>query len=182
MIKHGMSKTRQYAIWVGMKNRCRYPRKNYSDKGIKVCDKWQTFEGFWGDMEEGYSDELQIDRIDGNGNYEKSNCRWVTPLEQSRNRDIVNLITYKGKTQSSFDWDEEKGLPRGTVRARIKYYGWSVEDAIEKPSLSKSAKNVSYDKVRDKWKAYKTIGGKRHDIGRFNTEKEALQAVKNFKQ
>lgn len=87
---HGMSDTRQYSIWTGMKTRCNnenvveYP--DYGGRGINYCPKWETFEGFWEDMEEGYSDLLTIERVDTNGNYEKSNCVWDTMKRQSHNR------------------------------------------------------------------------------------------------
>lgn len=87
---HGMSGTRPHRIWVGMKTRCDNERaREYSDyggRGISYCHKWKTFEGFWEDMKEGYSDDLTIDRVDTNGNYEKSNCQWSTYSEQAHHR------------------------------------------------------------------------------------------------
>lgn len=87
---HGMYGTRPYRIWTGMKTRCNNERvqeyPDYGGRGITYCDKWETFQGFWDDMEDGYSDTLTIDRVDTNGNYCKENCKWDTMKNQSHNR------------------------------------------------------------------------------------------------
>lgn len=89
---HGQTKSRLYRIWHNMKNRCFYTNSNcfddYGGRGIKVCDEWKnSFEKFqdWS-MSNGYSDNLTIDRINNDGNYEPSNCRWVSMKEQCSNR------------------------------------------------------------------------------------------------
>lgn len=90
-MKHGMSHTRLYRIWADMKTRC-LNRNNrwfshYGGRGITVCDDWLSFEPFmtWA-LNNGYSDTLTLDRIDNNGGYEPSNCRWATQQEQSLNK------------------------------------------------------------------------------------------------
>lgn len=87
---HGMYGTRPHRIWTGMKTRCDNPNvveyPDYGGRGITYCDKWKTFEGFWEDMAEGYSDILTIDRNNTNGNYEKSNCSWETMSVQGHHR------------------------------------------------------------------------------------------------
>ena len=89
---HGKSNTRLYRIWSCMKTRCYNEKwinyKNYGGRGIAICDDWRNdFQAFytWA-LSHGYSDTLTIDRIDVNGNYEPTNCRWITLKEQQSNR------------------------------------------------------------------------------------------------
>lgn len=95
-IKHGMSNTRLHRIWKAMHTRCYnsnfFAFKYYGGRGIKVCDEWlHNFQAFhdWS-MANGYQDNLTIDRIDANGNYEPSNCRWLTMAEQNQNKRAKN--------------------------------------------------------------------------------------------
>lgn len=100
-LKHGMSKSRLWRIWCGMRERCNNPNNNdyqyYGGQGISVCEEWANketgFETFcnWS-LNNGYSDKLIIDRINTNGNYTPTNCRWATRKEQSRNRNITIKI------------------------------------------------------------------------------------------
>ena len=87
---HGMHNTRQYQCWADMKTRCDSPKNKfysyYGGRGISYDPKWSTFEGFWEDMSEGYSDDLTINRRDNNGNYCKENCKWDTKCFQGHMR------------------------------------------------------------------------------------------------
>lgn len=133
--KHNKSGTRLYLIWNGMKQRCENENdttyKNYGARGITCCNEWQEFEPFyeWA-MAYGYQDNLSIDRIDVNGNYEPSNCRWVSRKEQDRNRRNTWNITFDGKTMCATDWEIELGFPKGTFYRRIKKLGWGIEKAF----------------------------------------------------
>ena len=138
-------------IFRSMKKRCYNPNhnqfKNYGARGIKLCDEWNDRElvkisGFrytkgylafkkWA-LENGYADNLTIDRIDVNGNYEPSNCRWVDWRTQNNNRRNNHYLTYKGKTQSMAEWCRELGLNYILICNRIRS-DWSVEKAFEKP-------------------------------------------------
>jgi len=131
-VKHGLYYHRVYKIYYGMLTRC-YDENNedYYQRGIEVCDRWRdSFEDFVSDMGLPPSNIHQIDRIDNDGNYEPSNCRWVTPKENNNNRRSSNLLTYDGKTQSVTLWADETGIGRSTISRRINQLGWSIEDAL----------------------------------------------------
>lgn len=134
-ISHGMSKTRQYRIWNGIKFRCEnvhskdYAR--YGGRGITLCKEWQSFENFWNDMKEGYSDNLTIDRIDNSKGYCKQNCRWVTAKAQCNNRRNNKVVTYQYKKYTVAELADKLGISRHLLYDRLKY-GWSIEKAVQK--------------------------------------------------
>lgn len=133
IIKHGLSKERIYNIWSNMINRCNNhldsSYKNYGGRGIAVCEEWKDIDFFveWANNN-GYQDTLTIDRIDVNGNYEPTNCRWVTFKEQANNKRNNVVVKFKGKTQTLKEWSEETGIPYGTLSTRISL-------GIEPPNL-----------------------------------------------
>ena len=114
---HGMSNTRLFRIWCGMKERCNNPNntryENYGGRGISVYEDWKDFLKFkeWAEKR-GYSDELSIDRIDVNGNYCPDNCRWIPMIEQSNNRTNSVYITINNKRATVADWQRKTGLSR----------------------------------------------------------------------
>lgn len=136
---HGESykKTRLHRIWVGLRSRCNsptnpdYPR--YGGRGISVSQEWDTYVNFkeWA-MKNGYSDELSIDRIDVNGNYEPSNCRWTTTSEQAINRRNNHFITYNGETHTVSEWASILGISEATLHSRLRA-GMNEDEALTKP-------------------------------------------------
>lgn len=116
---HNMSRTRLYHIWQGIKQRCLGQgevSKYYYGRGITYCPEWEEFENFkeWA-LSNGYTDELTIDRIDVNGNYEPDNCRWVSAKEQNRNKSTTVYLTLNGKTRSMGEWSELLNIPMSTM-------------------------------------------------------------------
>ncbi len=135
--KHGQAHSLTYRIWCGMKSRCYTSSatgyKWYGAKGIRVCAEWRdSFEVFLADMGTCPNGGYSIDRIDGSGNYEPSNCRWATLTEQANNRRSTRLITYNKKTLSMFQWSKLLGGSRGLVKHRINS-GWSDERSVSTP-------------------------------------------------
>lgn len=138
--KHGMHASRTYQIWEGMKRRCLNPTSGafhlYGGRGIQVCERWMEFKNFLHDMGE-VPAGLQIDRIDPNGDYEPSNCRWATDDEQRFNKRNSRLLTFQGQTKPLLHWCADLGLEPNTVWRRVRKSGWSVERALMTPGKSK---------------------------------------------
>lgn len=120
--KHGMFGTRIYRIWSGMIERCTNENskdyKNYGARGIRVCERWLDFKNFYEDNKEKYADNLTIDRIDVNGDYRKSNCRWVTMDEQAGNKRNTIYIEHQGKKLRLEEWSKITGISRGALYQR----------------------------------------------------------------
>lgn len=136
---HGMTGKRIYRIWKNMKSRCNWGSKDsvnfrrYQGRGITVCDEWKVFEVFlqWA-LDNGYQDDLTIDRIDNDGSYSPNNCRWVTRQRQSNNMSSNHYITYNGKSQTIADWARELKIKSDTLSKRIRI-GWTEEKALTTP-------------------------------------------------
>lgn len=136
---HGMSRSRLWRIWNSMKQRCENPNaisyKYYGEKGISVCEDWTVFKNFcaWA-LNNGYAENLSIDRIDGNGNYEPSNCRWATNKEQQNHTSYNRLYTYNGETLNVMQWAEKTGLSPNMLYKRL-LRGWDIEKALTTKNL-----------------------------------------------
>lgn len=132
--KHRKSGTRLYGIWNNMIHRCYNPKassfKFYGGRGIRVCERWEIVDNFYNDMEEEYvnhvrlygEEDTTLDRIDVNGDYEPSNCRWATRCQQSRNQ-RTHSTNKSGVTGVSWSDRHEKWLARITLNNKTKYLG-----------------------------------------------------------
>jgi hypothetical protein len=150
-VKHGMSKTPEWTCWQNMIHRCervKHPEYiRYGARGITVCERWRTsFENFLEDMGVRPSKEHSIDRVDTNGNYCKSNCRWATKKTQAQNTRRNRLVTYKGETKCVSEWSRTLGIPASGLRLRI-LSGWSADDAIETPFTECPPRMMTLDGV-----------------------------------
>jgi hypothetical protein len=142
--KHGKKGTRIWSIWSSLKTRCNNPKatryRHYGGRGITYPKKWETFNGFWEDMKEGYGDNLTIDRIDNNGNYSKENCRWVTQSEQIRNTRRTLMVSWKGKMVKFIELAEENNINYDTLYGRVFTYGIPLENAVKVGRLKRRTK------------------------------------------
>lgn len=119
-----MSNTRIYRIWAGLKKRCNDKNNPiYGGKGIGYDKRWKDFSFFYEDMAEGYSDFLEIDRINNLKGYSKKNCRWANRKQQSKNRTSNVWITFNNKTMLQNDWAKEIGISPGGLCRRLKKWG-----------------------------------------------------------
>lgn len=137
---HGMSSTRPYRIWQGMKTRCSNPNAInygiYGGRGITYDKRWETFEQFWEDMHDGYDDSLSLERVDNDQGYSKSNCIWADKRTQNFNKRSCVYLDYEGEKRTITGWAEVLQIDRAYL-----YYLHStgltddqiIEKAKEKP-------------------------------------------------
>lgn len=149
--RHGGNGTRLHNVWIMMKQRCNNPKTfeyhRYGGRGIKVCEEWLSFAVFrdWA-MANGYDPnaprgKCTLDRIDNDGNYEPSNCRWVDMKEQMKNRPKRGLYyEYNGESHTLYDWSKITGLSHASLRSRMRY-GWDIEKALTTPVRRTNRRN-----------------------------------------
>lgn len=140
-----MAKTRLNNVYHGMKARCynkNAPKyKNYGARGITICEEWKNdFKTFadWA-VKNGYDEKAKrgtctIDRIDVNGNYEPSNCRWVSTKVNCNNKRNNHLITFENKTHTLSEWAKLLGIKNSTLSMRLKHYKWAIGKALNSES------------------------------------------------
>lgn len=124
-----------YGCWSGMISRCSDAAScsysQYGGRGITVCERWKKFENFLADMGEKPGGK-SLDRFPGNnGNYELSNCRWATRLEQQNNMRSNRLITHNGETHTVAEWARIKGMRYTTLLGRFQH-GWGIQEALNR--------------------------------------------------
>lgn len=135
--KHNLSSTRIYKIYLGIKKRCYNKKchnyKNYGARGIIMCDEWlNDFMKFYDwSLKNGYKNDLSIDRINVDGNYEPSNCRWANKETQCNNKTNNVYYEYKGEKLTGTQISKKYGVNYNTFRNRLKS-GLTVKEAIEK--------------------------------------------------
>lgn len=141
IVKHRMCNTLLYKSYKNMVTRCFNKSckayEDYGGRGITVCEEWLGTSGSknfitWA-ISSGYNELLTIDRIDVNGNYEPSNCKWATRKEQNNNKRNNHLITYNNETYNLSQWAERLNIKRATLANRLIKRKWSIEKALTTP-------------------------------------------------
>lgn len=139
LTKHGKSHTSEYIAWKQMRKRCQNPADssfhNYGERGITICDKWQTFEGFYEDMGE-RPEGMTVERQDNELGYSLDNCVWGNRTIQARNKRTTLQITYQNRTQPLAVWCEELNLTYEFIYHRL-HRGWTPEQAFTLPFMTK---------------------------------------------
>jgi hypothetical protein len=145
------TRTKTYYIWRNMRRRCTDSKDEayhrYGGRGIKVCDRWfNSYDFFIDDMGECPQD-LTLDRINVEGNYELSNCRWVTQSVQQNNKSTNHPITFNGETLNISQWADKLGIGRDTLWKRINTYKMPLEKALQKkrPNAWKHGTRTGYE-------------------------------------
>lgn len=166
--------------WRDMIDRCENPKNEYyhiyGGRGIKVCDRWHSFDAFYADMGEPSSQGMSLDKIDNDQGYSPDNCRWTDARTQGRNRRLNVYVEYKGKIKCASEWAEILGQNEGTFRERIKR-GMSVEEILSL-KIVKTSQYRGVHRKGDRWIAQIQSGTKRC-LGRYLSEREAALAYNN---
>lgn len=142
---HGLSHTKLHGLWRNIKERCYNPNNKsyrfYGERGIKMCKEWEDdFVSFYNwSYQNGYSEGLQIDRIDPNGDYCPENCRWTDKITQANNTRRNVYATINGETKSLAEWCRILGVNYHSVQTRT-YKGWDPVLALTTPFDSKQSR------------------------------------------
>jgi len=158
--RHGRSKHPLYPTYKGMVTRCYNPKANnypdYGGRGIKVCERWvNSFEDFVLDMGE-RPDGCTMDRIDNDGNYEPSNCRWATHIEQANNKNNNTILEHDGRKLTICEWSREIGVTPDTICKRIKS-GMTIEEVLYSGDMSKYTEVIVGNTVTKEITLYSSI-------------------------
>lgn len=195
-VKHGDARRgnvqRLYRIWANMISRCENPNKPdykyYGAKGISVCDEWKCYENFqqWA-TNNGYLDNLTLDRKDGAKNYCPDNCRWITIKQQQNNKQNNHRLEFNGETHTIAEWAEILQIDRATIKDRLRA-GWDIKDSLTTPVKIQS-KGVTFNGETHSWRewseitniSYKTLINRYYDLN-WSIEKTLTTPVKGHKK
>ena len=181
--KHGKTDTRIYGIWSHMRSRCKNANnkayKNYGGRGICVCEEWENdFENFYNwAINNGYSENLTIERKDVNKGYSPDNCCWISLSDQAKNKRNIRYVELDGEKIPLKEACDRIGLPYKAIHLRITRYGMDFETAISKPIKDKQ--NTLAQRSRDAGIPYHTVVA-RIKSG-WSEEKALSEPVRNHK-
>ncbi len=144
--KHGMYRSSEYRIWIGMRSRCNDPNNPaysyYGGRGIRVHETWSGaggFERFLAHVGRRPSKRHSLDRVNNSRGYEPGNVRWATKTQQQRNMRSNRLLSHKGEVLTMVEWCKKLGLPLTTLRGRIDK-AWPIAEALETPRIPRGQK------------------------------------------
>jgi len=145
---HGMYETPIYHKWENMKQRCLNPKHpsyhNYGGRGITLCNGWENFLNFYEwSINNNYSDSLELDRINNNGNYEPNNCRFISHQANNNNKRSNQSLSYCGKEYSLKDLANKFNINPTTLKTRL-FKGWDLEKSIKEPIRKVGRYNEQY--------------------------------------
>lgn len=135
-VTHDQSRTKLYNVWNSMIQRCTNPNsKSYPDyggRGIKVCEEWHSFDTFqkWA-WDHGYGENVEIDRIDNDGDYCPGNCRWITRVKNARNKSNNKIITYNGESKTLSEWAAHFGVNYKNLSRNLNK-GYTLDEAVQR--------------------------------------------------
>lgn len=174
----------EYWVWHSMRQRCENPNdtgySRYGARGIRVCETWAKFEAFFADMGARPSSGHSIDRIDSDGDYEPTNCRWATIGEQNRNTSRNVYVEHDGRRMVLKDWAREYGVPYMTLKARYRD-GMEFGEALRLPSGHKDRKpgsgyrGVYFHPKKARWQVKFDINGRSKSFGYYDTPEQAAR-------
>lgn len=154
----------EWRVWHNMVRRCTDPNlshyKHYGGRGIRVCERWNNYANFIADMGHRPTPTHSLDRIDNDGDYEPSNCRWATPEEQVRNRSDNVWVEFDGRRRKLIELCDKYGIKPRLVRDRMRKYGWPLEKALTTPVVSRA----------NRWKYRGIRGGNRLELLEISPE------------
>lgn len=132
--------TSEYQAWANMKRRCQNPNnpgyKNYGARGIKVCERWQSYDNFLADMGPKLQPDLTLERLDNDKGYEPGNCVWVNWGMNCANKRTTHKLVLNGETMCAKEWCKKLGLKYSTYLYRRKHYGWSPLKCLMTPAVT----------------------------------------------
>lgn len=133
-----MTNTPLHKTWMRMNKRCNNPNyeyyHRYGGRGIKICERWKSFENFYEDMFPTWRPGLTLERDNNDGDYELSNCLWANKKKQANNRSTNRFITIDGISKTLMQWSEFSGNSRNVIESRIDLLGWTEKKAIFTPT------------------------------------------------
>lgn len=175
------AKSKAYTVWYAMVRRCTKPTHkdypNYGGRGIAVCGRWLTFSNFLKDMGEP-PPGLSLDRINNDGDYHPTNCRWATNLEQMRNKRNSLKVSWKGQILPLAEACALAGVALNLVKCRVYSLGWDIQRAFDTPVLIlKSARPKVINAPRGTRTQQSSVNGIRKKPGRKPAELRPMCAA-----